>query len=349
MKIYNYNGEPISINETYNCTEYGITEESSDNSQALRDLVSLVSNNGGGIIYVPVGTYIFDTSRWNDWIVQMQDNVSVIGESMYGSVFKIIGNTQLGKIFMMNKSGVGTNNPLRGCTFANMTYDASESSASSYSFRGKCFMFSYVKDCVFRDLRLIGFVATALGIDQLDNVIMDSIYCYNCGKQWSSGGTGGAGIGIGTGQSGWDHENFIIRNCILDSCGHFGIFIEDQGMFRSPTSINYPKGQIIANNIVRNGRNYGIGIRGGRYVNVTGNNIYSNANGGIYLDYGADQIMISDNLISDEVRAVNFGNESTAKACTKVVITNNTFAGCTNGIVETLTPTDCVYQNNATV
>ena len=58
----------------------------------------------------------------------------------------------------------------------------------------------------------------------LDNVVIDSVYIYEGGRSWNYGGNGGAGIGIGTGL--WENENYIIRNCICVSCGHFGIFFK---------------------------------------------------------------------------------------------------------------------------
>lgn len=47
----------------------------------------------------------------------------------------------------------------------------------------------------------------------------------------------------------------------------FGIFLEDQGIFHNKE--NFPEGQIISNNIVRNCRHYAIGIRGGDTVLVS--------------------------------------------------------------------------------
>ena len=93
----------------------------------------------------------------------------------------------------------------------NFTIDMSEASLTQYTHRGKAFYYSGIKDCVFRDLRLISTPSTALGIDMLDNVVIDSIYIYEGGRSGTYGGNGGAGIGIGTGM--WEHENYVIRNC----------------------------------------------------------------------------------------------------------------------------------------
>lgn len=333
MGLYNYRGENQHI-PFYNCQEYGVLPQKADNTAALQALINLASENGGGTIWLPVGTYLFDSaaSAWNltsniTTLCEMKSGVSIIGESLDKSVLKVTGNTSYGAgLFCQNSDQSGE--IMTGCTFQNFTVDMSEASLTSYSHRGKAFYFSGIKDCVFRDLRLLSTPSTSLGIDMLDNVVMDSIYVYQGGRQWRIGGAGGAGIGIGTGK--WEHENYIIRNCICDSCGHFGIFLEDQGIFASTPAGNYPKGQIIANNIVRNGRNYGIGVRGGKNVVITGNDIYENY-GGIYMDFGAKNVMISNNCVQGNAEAgMLFGNEDATvngagHACENVILTGNGF------------------------
>ena len=197
----------------------------------------------------------------------------------------------------------------------------------TYTSGGKAFGMKAIRDCVFRDLRLLNTPSTSLGIDMLDNVVIDSVYIYRGGREWHDNKPGGAGIGIGTGK--WANENYIIRNCICDSCGHFGIFLEDQGLFRGQTR-NYPEGPAVTGNIVRNGRGYGIGIRGGKNVLVTGNNLYENL-GGFYLDYGANNVMISGNLVAESGEAaVKFGTEDVRSGfdgfvCESIVVAGNTF------------------------
>lgn len=355
MSAFNLSGEIIAtLDVLYNASNYGVLPGNTDNTSALNTLISSVNANGGGVIWLPNGTYNFlkdsSTSAMGgnaQNCVYLLPNVSIIGESIDGTILKLSGATNTGCSLFGSFYGYNDAAVLTGCIFASFTVDMTDLTMSTYSHKGKAFYMHGVKDCVFRDLRLISTPSTAFGIDMLDNVVIDSVYVYNGGRQWSSGGNGGAGIGIGTGL--WANENYVIRNCICDSCGHFGIFLEDQGLFATPKVQNFAKGQIIANNIVRNGRNYGIGVRGGRYVLVQGNNVYSNTNGGIYLDYGADRSFVTGNLISDETNAVCFGTESSLYACTRIVITNNTFAGCTNGVVQTLTPTDCIIQDNITV
>lgn len=340
----------------YNVLDYGINTENEDNTLALQTLVNSIEKVGGGTIFFPIGTYLFDTASENisntfagtgatKCCVKAKSHVSIIGENLTQTVLKLVGNSPKGVAMFGFKDA---ENPLTGCLYSNFTIDASETSIDTYSSDGKAFFYKYVKDCIFRDLRLIGTPATAMGNDFLDNVVMDSIYVYNAGRIHADNSTGGAGIGIGTG--GFENENFIVRNCICDSCGHFGIFCEDQALFDVGTpKLRNPKGMIIANNIVRNGRNYGIGLRGGKYATVVGNNVYSNANGGIYLDFGVDSSAIMNNLISDETNAICFGNETDYYACNNIAVTGNTIIGCANDIVKTKEPTNTVIQNNIVI
>lgn len=292
----------------YNVQDYGISTQSADNSLKLRQLMEKVAENGGGRICFPSGTYKFDTSN-SDYIVgsngckcvtRAYSNVSIHGESLTDTVLKMTGNSSQGVCMF------GYNNSdkiqIEGCIYDNFTIDGSEATIDTYSSDGKAFFFQYVKNCVWRDLRLIGTPATSLGIDYLDNVVIDSVYCYQSGRIHTEDSPGGAGIGIGTGA--WENENFIIRNCICDSCGHFGIFLEDQSIFepahlRTP---RYPKGAIIANNICRNGRNYGFGLRGGQNVVFNGNIAYENK-GGFFADYVGKRCVIENNMFFDNTEA----------------------------------------------
>ena len=348
------NGNPINNTPFYDCTDYGVSIDAIDNTTAFQNLMDLVYENGGGTIFIPCGLYLFDTASSTklfsdnvEGLIRLRPNVSIIGESMDGTILNVYGDTSKGSALFVGSYSI-FNEYVYGATYSNFTVDQKSTSVTEVTHKSKAFYTSGMYDCVFRDLRLLNTISTALGIDMLNNVTIDSVYCENCGRGWTLGVPGSAGIGIGTGK--WEEENFVIRNCICVGCGHFGIFLEDQGLFAVAKEQNFSKGQIIANNICRNGKNYGIGCRGGRYVNITGNNVYNNTNGGIYLDYGADAVNISNNIISGEVRGIDFGNENTNYPCTRVSVHSNTFVGCTNAIVKTIEPdANCVIENNTII
>ena len=314
----------------YIATDYGVRADAEDNTAAMQALIDAVGDKGGGVIWMPVGVYQFSAASSRalsinvETLLTPRNGVSIIGESITGTVIEVYGSTTEGAAWMSSLNSSVT----EGCTFANFTVDLARETMGSYTHKGKAFYISGIRDCVFRDLRLLNTPSTALGIDMLDNVAIDSVYVYRGGREWHDAKPGGAGIGIGTGK--WEHENFVIRNCICDACGHFGIFLEDQGLFKAQPVRNNPKGQIITGNIVRNGRGYGIGIRGGKNVLVTGNNLYENL-GGFYLDYGAKNVMISGNLVAESSEAaVKFGTEDVRSGfdgfvCESIVVAGNTF------------------------
>lgn len=327
----------------HNVLDYGITQDADDNSLKFQQMIDELSQNGGGTIYVPIGTYKFDTSNGQyiegtggcKCCIKAKSNVSIVGESLTDSVFKMTGHSSQG-VCMFGYNSATNKTPIEGCTYRNFTVNGEECTIDTYSSDGKAFFYQYVKNSVWRDLRLIGTPATSLGIDFLDNVVIDSIYCYESGRIHADNSPGGAGVGIGTGA--WENENFIVRNCICDNCGHFGIFLEDQHIFgdaahRTPT---YPKGVIIANNICRNGRNYGFGVRGGQHVIFDGNEAYENANGGFFSDYQNKSIVIQNNLIRDNTgNGICLGNEKPGILETSfenVTIKDNVVIGNKTGI-----------------
>ena len=340
--------------KVYNAIDYGLNPKNKDNSKELQTLINLVHSNGGEIIFIPIGVYIFDSAK-SSWdmtknitaICEMKSNVSLLGESLTDTVLKVVGNTERGSALFCHNSAF-SKEILHSAHAKNFTIDMSEASLNQYTHRGKAFYYSGIKDCVFRDLRLISTPSTALGIDMLDNVVIDSVYVYEGERSWNYGGNGGAGIGIGTGL--WEHENYVIRNCICVSCGHFGIFLEDQGLFHDKE--NFPKGQIISNNIVRDCRHYAIGIRGGDTVLVSANNIYNN-NGGLYVDYGARNIIFSGNIIKNSKKAAFcIGNEdeiinnNNSKECENIVLIGNTFIENKINLLKDSEYLSCIEKNN---
>lgn len=347
----------------YVATEYGIIPEASaDNTKAMQELIQKVHDDGGGIIWLPVGTYGFDRNSADrkkitdnfQMCIEPMSKVSIIGESITETVIKVYG-TNSDTAWMANQVDKNADDvALYGFTYQNFTVDMSDSFVSigsdgniKFSSAAKAFGMKALKNCVFRDLRILESPATGFGIDMLDNVVVDSLYIYKCGKQWEYGSPGGAGIGIGTGR--WEQENFIVRNCICVECGHFGIFLEDQGIFNDNMLRNDTMGQIIANNVIHDGKHYGIGVRGGQNVVVTGNNVYNNK-GGIYMDYGAQRIMVSNNAITENTEAgLMFGIEDAGRgdyACEKVSVSGNSFFNNKLAISIMRQPIDSKIKNN---
>ena len=275
----------------YVATDYGISTDAEDNTPALQSLVDTISAKGGGVIFFPVGTYNFKKAA-TKYAVLMKSNVSIVGENIETTILKQSEAVPYSLFYFMGSA----DSPIIGCRFSDFTVDA-YSTGDVNEVYGKAFFFQYVKNCVFDSLVLKGTVATALGIDFLDNVSIRNVNCIDCGRTYAGGSVGTSGIGIGTG--GWEHENFTISECICVGSGQYGIFIENQYNQGWGGNIAYAKGCVISGCITRNGLNKGIGVRGGQNVTIANCESYENASNGIYLDSLCKRVNIKNCSFND--------------------------------------------------
>lgn len=279
----------------YNVLDYGIDPSNEDNTQAMQALIDLVEANGGGTIYIPNGIYTFkgvNKAPWNDsmYTLMAKSNVSIVGENVEKTILK---HESLASLFFHQGS---LNNIISGCRYANFSVDAYDAGDENKVY-GKVFFYQYVRNCLFENLILKGSVASALGIDYLDQVQIDNVTTIDCGRTYSGKESGSSGIGIGLG--GFDNENFIIKDCITINSGQYGIFVENQHALGWGGHSDESQGMIITNCIVRNGKNKGIGIRGGAKVLIQDCLIYDNEADGIYLDGYCQDIKIDNCSIHD--------------------------------------------------
>lgn len=298
----------------------GVEGEYGDNRHVLQLLINTLNTMGGGTIFIPEGTYYFERNPTNpDYCIKLLSNVSISGAGRGRTILKCGENedTSLYSLFWnCEKNNIKTNMKFEDFT-VDMTDMANET--TPYSHKGKAFYIQSNTNSVYRDLELVGTPSTALGIDFLNNVTIDNVDCDTCGRLWvfdytnSEGikyeGPGGAGIGIGTGLL--PIENVKVVNCTCRKCGHFGIFFEHQAIFGTGNGTELSKGVIIANNIVTDGRCYGIGIRGGYNYTVSGNQVYGCARDGIFLNSGESGWEANNGHLLDLVNINVTGNTCT--------------------------------------
>lgn len=277
----------------YAC-DYGVMPQNPDNTPALQALVDSVHAKGGGLIQLSSGTYTFKgTVKW-------RSRVALEGVSVQSTVLRMEGNTNW-SLFIGESTAQGVFAPIESVRFCHFTVDAYDMKPKNYITNSKAFNIRPITDAVFDDLVLKGTPATSLGIDFLNRVLINNVRVIEGGRLWSPGKGGGSGIGIGL--RGYEDENFIITNCVCVGCGNNGIFVEDQARFgngingRSPMAEG--KGQIISNNIVKNGRNHGISIQGARHISITDNVVYSNAGAGFYGNFYMSDVLVSQNQFLD--------------------------------------------------
>ena len=278
----------------YNAEDYFVQPQMWDNTRALQQLVDKVASQGGGIIQLGTGEFIFRGP------VKWRSKVSLQGVSVQGTVLRMVGDTNW-SLFIGESVAQGDFKAIESVRFQHFTVDGYGMRPSSYSTNCKAFNIRPITDAVFDDLLLRGTPATSLGVDFLNRVFINNVRVKDGGRKWRPGQGGGSGIGIGL--RGYEDENFIITNCVCDGCGNNGIFLEDQSRFGNGVNGRTPmtegKGQIISNNIVKNGRNHGISIQGARNVTVANNISYNNAGAGFYGNYFMSDVLIGNNQFLD--------------------------------------------------
>ena len=293
----------------------GVKGNYGNNRQVLQNLIKTLNTVGGGTIFIPEGEYYFERPSDNaSYCIKVLSNVSIRGAGRGRTVLKCGKNedTSLYSLFWnCERDNIKTN-----MKFEDFTVDMSDmgNKDTPYNHNGKVFYIQCNTNSVYRDLELIGAPSTALGIDFLNNVLIDNVDCDTCGRLWtpnytnSSGqkieGPGGAGIGIGTGFL--PVENVKVVNCTCRKCGHFGIFFEHQALFGTGTNLS--KGIIIANNIVTDSRCYGIGVRGGYNYTISGNQVYGCVKDGIFLNSGENGTEPNNGHLLDLVNINIIGN-----------------------------------------
>lgn len=287
--------------KTYGAKGDGVT----DDTPAIQGAIDYLSTNGGGFIYLPKGIYILKSP------LLWKSNVSIFGDGVGLSILKPYeqsGTTEGFSAIEWVSGSTSYSNPMINCVFTNFEIDGSLMTISTYTSKPKGIVIHYMKDCIFKDMLIRNTCATGLGVDFLKNVTIDNVTTINCGRSWVDTGSeqnvGGAGIGIGTKRM--QGESFIIRNCISDGNGNYGIFLEDQGFS------SYPQNQdicyIISNNIVKNGRNIGIAVKGGDRTIISNNVVYNNAVSGIAViennGFTLDDCIISNNISQNNKRGI---------------------------------------------
>lgn len=277
----------------YNVKDYGAAGDgATDDQTAIQEAVNDAYANGGGIVYAPKGVYILKSP------ILWETGVSMRGDGIGQTILKTVSDTAvLGfSAIHYDSSRYGTGNLFKGCTFSDFEIDGSGLQVSEVSWRGKGIFLIGMENCIVRDILVRETAATGIGIDALRNVIISNVTCINCGRAWvktvSEANVGCAGIGIGTNMI--DNEYFVITGCMTKGCGNMGIFLEDQTL-ASPMRAQY---SVIANNIVLDGRNVGIGVRGTANMKISDNIVRGNVYG-IEFSRTNKKIVVSDNMICE--------------------------------------------------
>jgi len=171
LNANNYEKNKNRYTNMYNANLFGLSGKKSgkENSIALQQLIDTISLNGGGIIYIPAGTYPFASNgkqTIGERCIKLKSNVRIVGDGI-GTVLKVIGHTENGlDMFYYNDYvDFASKDPLKNCDFENFIIDSSETSVSNYTSAGKGFMVNNFEKCHWNNVIVRFTDATGFGVD----------------------------------------------------------------------------------------------------------------------------------------------------------------------------------------
>ncbi len=243
----------------FNVKDYGAVGNGTTNdSAAIQSAITAANVAGGGTVYLPIGTYKLSTN------LLIANNVNILGAGVEKSI--LLPQVQQPAIKYTSGS---TSVPLTNCTFSNFSIDGSQQSGS-YSAFAKGIWIQYQVRCVYRDLYIHDTEASGLGIDFLQNCLLENVTATNCGRLGTITSAGAAGIGIGV--TSWDSQN-TITGCVTNNNKRCGLFFETQDG-------TYGKGyQVIGHSSSGNG-DHGIADAGCDGLEIIGGRSTSNTKSG---------------------------------------------------------------------
>lgn len=277
----------LSSKNIYNVLDYGliasetyINTTGENNKSKIEELITKISENGGGAIYFPAGTYYFGGA----YNLTLQSNMNLYGDGM--------GVTKLKCCMIVGRD-------VNHVSLHDFTIDNEEDGITTWAMAYKGIYITNISSSILFNIELKNIVSTGLGCDNLFDVIMDRILCYTCGRLFkdSPGNKGCAGIGIGE----QDNEvcNWIVTNCVAKDCGQFGIFVENMKQTFYGADVTPIKSKIISNCICDGNKKHGIGVQCTANLVISNNVCTNNKDAGILVEYKCKNINIVGNIVEN--------------------------------------------------
>ena len=249
----------------------------SANRTYLQELMDTVSNNGGGEIYLPAGTFYFNsagkaangTANYEYCLVP-RDNVKIIGKGER-TILKPYGTVQEGlDLFYYNSVTENIRDGSRykyltNADFSSFVIDGDEAHCIVYNSSGKGFMINIFKNCDWDNVIVKNTIATGFGMDcPIDCSIMNC-KAIGCGREADKAIGGGgenakgaSGFGIGTGYV--DDESIYIDGCVANNNYKYGFFFEHQGYYLKNTyTATGTSNRFVVNDCLAEGNMYDFG------------------------------------------------------------------------------------------
>ena len=286
-----------------------ITGEGTDDSVAIQNAINKISENGGGTLYLPSGNF-----KINSRII-WKTKVSLVGMGRFETMLYPTFNTGSPIHYDINWTLGHPENWHENCNFKDYGINGELVKLDDYNVAVKGIFIQKLKNCEFRNLYIANICASGLGIDFLQNCVVDNVIAQNCGRVGNKDSDGASGIGIGT--NGDLDENCSITNCFTKGCGKFGIFIEGQ-MGSTGLGSNSSKG-ITISNVITKENSFGIGVFACNYVTISNVQAYENLYHGLKM-YNSNHIQF-DNCIFSENEYTGITLDS--RTCTDITFSNS--------------------------
>lgn len=282
------NKKIYSANNLYENTKNA--ERIKYNTKYLQELIDKASNEGGGVIKIPKGTYYFASSgiqreNVSECVIKCRDNVTIEGEGTEegnDTVLKPYAKSNELPVDMFYYNNYAETDGkdttfLKNADFKNFIIDGEDAYSTQYNSAGKGFMINLFENCDFENIIVKNTDGTGFGIDCPINSTIKNCVAINCGKggnlyeaNQSYEAPGASGFGIGTGYS--NKESLHISNCRAEGNYKFGFFFEHQGRFTDKYKASDADGFVVSNCIAK-GNRYDFG--GNRANDVTYENCMS--------------------------------------------------------------------------
>src|SRR5690554_2122961 len=173
----------INLLGYYNVRSYGAVGDGvADDRAAIQAAVDSASMGGGGVVFLPAGTYrITGQINWKTKVSLkgMGAGISII--KMDGVRFDAIRNTDGG-----TEGGDENITPLDDCHFEDFEIDGSGLTSTEASVLGKGIFINFMRRAVFRNLYIHHTIGTGLGCDFHKDTVIDSCVVSYCGKNFGN-------------------------------------------------------------------------------------------------------------------------------------------------------------------
>jgi parallel beta-helix repeat protein len=277
----------------YNARDFGATGDGqTDDTLAIQSAINTASAAGGGIVYVPAGTYIVTAS------IELFSHTGLRGDGMGATVLKVKDEVGVDVIGVVRTHLARADQPLTNVIVSDLTMDGNRANNSTGLQFG---FFAGVKadvrppdeDIVAWRVECHSF--RGYGFDPHE--VTDRLYLIECVSH-DNVRDGFAIDGI---------INGVVRGCIAYNNVRHGFNV-----------ITSSRNVILDQNIAFGNNSNGFTIQNGSFqIQITGNQAYQNIGDGIYC------IGVNDNFISNNAVFENLENGVRLRGCARTTVIGN--------------------------